>query len=399
MNFEIHWPRDTANFEYLGDIHSKMITVKHTGDIPTEFYLLSLSFMEAANKLISHVLHARENRKKDFWFFSIVYLYRQGLELMIKSIAFKYIKLDASRKNFISRVRHNLKDSFFEVNALVKEDSYQLTEEQFLWLSAFLSNISYIDEQSDMFRYPFNQKMEIFFSSQTHVNLRALGTNMINAFNILESLRNKQDIHCDLTCDPSLLIEGGSYNEQSVIGWNFYHRNYNFYPYIEGYMESADYICKLIMETDDNGHLFLPMCYMYRNAIELALKRILIEDCRYEQSIAFKKIKRKKHSVLGIWNLIREDIMLYSNAPDDDKTIEIVEIYINQLHNLDQTSDKFRYPIDTSLNLHFMNSKKFDVENISTCFNELFSFLDAVHSMLSSYKDIQSELTWEGDYY
>ena len=40
---------------------------------------------------------------------------------------------------------------------------------------------------------------------------------------------------------------------------------------------------------------------MYRNAVELGLKRIIIEDSHIERTKALKILRRKKHSLLGLW--------------------------------------------------------------------------------------------------
>lgn len=37
----------------------------------------------------------------------------------------------------------------------------------------------------------------------------------------------------------------------------------------------------------------MPMCYMYRNAVELGLKRIIIEDSHIERTKALKILRRK----------------------------------------------------------------------------------------------------------
>jgi hypothetical protein len=391
LNLNNYWPRDIADFEYVGEESLHVLKVQNSDDIQIEFYSYSKNFFEAANILISHALETTEIRKKDFWFFPIVYLYRQSLELLLKSIAFKYIIDIDDRKNFISRVRHNLKHAFEEIKVFVKDEGLDLSVREIEWLEKYLTDISSIDEQSDMFRYPFNINMKDYFTEQIHINLKALGVNMNNAYEILTDILNKEVKNIEfLVYPPILLINGGGYYEQSVIGWKF--NKVNFYPYIEGYMESADYLCKIIKEKQNSDNLFLPMCYLYRNGIELALKRILIEDCQFDYDTALNILRKKKHSILGLWNSIKQEIQLNSNSQDDDNTLINVELYINQLHNIDITSDKFRYPVDKFFNLHFNVETKYDVVNVSTFFNELFSFLDAVDSMLSYINDIKAEL-------
>ncbi|MBD7945822.1 hypothetical protein MKZ20_14845 [Psychrobacillus sp. FSL K6-2684] len=391
----MYWPRKKGNFKFVDKESIPLLEIKNTGDIEREFYVYSENFISAANLLVNHVLETNENTKKDFWLFGLTYLYRQSLELILKSIAFKYITIKNDRVEFIGRVRHNLKYAYDEISLLVPADDLSLKEREREWLKTFLTNISECDEQSDMFRYPFSIKMKAFFQKQTHINLRVLGTNMNTAYKLLTMISNKADEidHKDLIkFKPEFLMSSGSYLEQAVI-WKGFNNN-NYYPYIQGYMESGKYLYELIKD-DQKVYLFLPMCYMYRNGIELALKRILVEDCQFDNQTAANKMKNKKHSIEGLWNVIKNYIIISSDVPDDSSTINDVELYIKQLHNLDITSDKFRYPINKFLKFHFDKKVRFDVTNVSLCFYELFTFLDAVDSMLSHQNEILAEMELE----
>lgn len=48
--------------------------------------------------------------------------------------------------------------------------------------------------------------------------------------------------------------------------------------------------------AEKKANLFMPMCYLYRNAVELGLKRLIIEDSHIDNSKALK-IVRKKNTV------------------------------------------------------------------------------------------------------
>ena len=150
---------------------------------------------------------------------------------------------------------------------------------------------------------------------------------------------------------------------------------------------------------DNKKELFMPMCYMYRNAVELGLKRIIIEDSHIERTKALKILRRKKHSILGLWNSIVDEVDKYSNAPDDDTTLNDTTQYIQAFHDFDQSSDLFRYPCNKNLQVYFSEEKILDIENVVSCFEELCNFLDAVDSMLSEIKDYEAEMASYYDYY
>jgi hypothetical protein len=168
-----------------------------------------------------------------------------------------------------------------------------------------------IDKESDSFRYPFGITMEkdlfdsqkhfgikLFFERQTHINLLAFANKMEIAFEILESYLLETDIKDELFKEfkPVFLEEGGDYYYQSVIGYS-YSRD-KFYPFVKAYTESAEYLYDCMSKDKKLSELlFIPMCYLYRNAIELAMKEILFEECSYTFQEAVGLMNDRKHSI------------------------------------------------------------------------------------------------------
>ncbi|OES45370.1 hypothetical protein [Domibacillus iocasae] len=383
----ISWPRKEVDFKFIGEGNIQ-VEITNSDKIEEEFFSYSNKFISSANLLAEHALSSNEIRKKDMWIFGIVYLYRQSIELLLKSIVFQYVTDKAKQKEFIEKARHDLRQAYHEVEKHIEEKEFAPNKDENEWLSKYLEDISYLDEHSDMFRYPFTTNMKAFFTKQIHINLKALVTNMNTAYQILLDIFRKIKRNIKIEYKPLFLLSDGVYEEQSVI-W----KGNNFYPYIEGYMDCANYLYNLI-EDKKRYHLFLPMCYLYRNGIELALKRILVEDCQLDLKTAIKKLKGK-HSIVRLWNAIKDHIKSRSSASDDQEVLVNVGIYIEQLHNIDSSSSRFRYPVDKNLNMHFAKKMKLDISNVSLCFNELFTFLDAVDGMLSHQNEILAEMAWE----
>jgi len=65
------------------------------------------------------------------------------------------------------------------------------------------------------------------------------------------------------------------------------------------------------------------MCYIFRNAVELGLKRLIVEVSSIPRAKIFKVLKNKKHSLEGLWKFIDSEIEIqkYSNAPEGDTTL------------------------------------------------------------------------------
>src|SRR5690606_37250126 len=153
---------------------------------------------------------------------------------------------------------------------------------------------------------------------------------------ILDSYLLEIDIKNELFKDykPVFLEEGGDYYYQSVIGYSY--SKDKFYPNVKAYTESAEYLYECMRkDRKKNELLFIPMCYLYRNAIELAMKEILFEECSYSFQEAVGLMNKNKHSILSLWNSIKLDIIKHAQAPEEDTTLTNVEKYIKQLHYID----------------------------------------------------------------
>ena len=156
--------------------------------------------------------------KLDLWYFAMVYLYRQSIELLLKANIFKVVISENDRKQIIGNVRHDLKQGFDKLLELKNLEERGNANVNWLW--KYLAGISSIDKESDMFRYPFSNNLNVLFDKQTHISLVATHDNMNKAYNILNELY-KTGHFTEQTYEsylPQLIIEGRHYYQQSVVG-------------------------------------------------------------------------------------------------------------------------------------------------------------------------------------
>ena len=392
--YEHKWIRENMNLYHTEKNSQNIIAVSNSGDLDKDFYKYANDFFDAA-ECVMHYLgedaaEKQDIAKLDLWYFAMIYLYRQSLELLLKANIFQVVLNENDRKNIIGHIRHDLKqalEKIIELRHLDLDDN-----ENAEWLITYLTDISRVDRESDMFRYPFGNNLKVLFEKQTHISLVATHDNMNKAYEILKGLYNRGTFSDDIyEADlPQLIIEGGYYYQQSVVGYKY--SKYSFYPYYSSYEEVAKFLRDVII-TQNKITFFMPMCYLYRNAIELGLKRLIIEDSHIENSKALNIIRKKKHSILGLWNSISEEIREYANAPNEDTTLDDALLYIQTFHNFDKSSDLFRYPCNKNMEPYFLEEKKLDIDNVSSCFEELCNFLDGVDGMLSEIKDYEAEMT------
>lgn len=389
---DFKWIRPNIDLFYIALNSKNIVQIMNSGNLEKDFYEYANIFFEAAECVMKYLLEVASNdrdiAKLDLWYYAMIYLYRQSLELLLKATIFQNIGDTATRKKYIGIIRHDLEKAFEELISL--KNMSIVDNENIKWLKEFFSDISYIDKESDMFRYPFGMDMKVLFQKQTHISLIETGINFNQAFKSINHLYNTGKILEECINTPSkLIIEGGSYYKQSVVGYKYHHAS--FYPYYTSYIEVGNFL-KNYMINSQKSNLFLPMCYLYRNAVELALKRIIVEDIFNDDMIFSKILKKKKHSILGLWNSIVEELKKYANNSQDTLEIDNATQYITKFHNYDLNSDIFRYPCDKNMNSYFLNLTKFDINNVSSCFEELCNFLDAVDTMINEIKNIECEI-------
>lgn len=387
-----YWIRKDINFTSYNKNNDDIVILKNSNNLYSEFELYSEFYLKSAEMitecLITEVADKRDISKLDSWFFAVAYLLRQSLELMLKATSYK---LGVEHKRIISDMRHDLNIGI----SILEEDltTDQKSNTYFKWLSDYFNNISDIDKDSDMFRYPFNSKMETFFDHQIHLDYIAIFENTEKAILIMKALINNslEEFTSEHQHDPVFLIEGGHYYQQAVIGYKFI--SGDFYPYIKAYTECANFLHEKIQASSDNIDVFLPMCYLFRNAIELELKNIYLTHCSLQNSS--RELTKYKHKLLRIWNDTKQTISEHSNAPEGDTTLEECSEYIRQLNNWDGCSSTFRYPINKHGQFFFNREKRYNHENVAVCFNDICYFLDCVEMQLSHHLEIKQEIEAE----
>lgn len=402
--FEYRWPHSQPNFRKLALKNYNEIILLNNGPLEELFYGYANKFKKSARIIVENLIQRQRISELDCYFFSLAFLYRHSLELILKSIALKHIPNTEDQKKFLNDTFHNLSLLFSAITPYIKVRN----AEEYSWLKEYFESFNHMDKESDSFRYPFSIKfkkefdnakiyyIEEFIDKQTHIDLVSFVNKMELAFSILNRYYEGSSV-IDTSYKryrPTLLEEGGNYWLQSVIGYSYFRQK--FYPYIRAYIESAELLFKIAREQNDlDQTIFLPMCYLYRNGLELSMKEILFEECEYDFQTAARLLKESSHSLKKLWRHIKEDIIRHSSAPDDDNTLENVEKYLEQIHDFDGASDKFRYPTDKYLNLYFKNPVKLDIKNIYEFFTESNNFFSGASSMMSVQNEQLAEMEAE----
>ena len=243
------WPRKDARFDEVINDTLTIVRVEANKNLVESFYEYSKNYKFAAHLVTEYILNKDDISKLDTYFFSLAFLYRHSLELILKSIGFKYIDDKAA---FIKGTFHNLYDIFRQIEIHIESITSE-NNEMLEWLKKLLNDISTKDKESDSFRYPFKivtisdpffgkmYELKRVFEEQTHIDLLKFANKLEIAYEILESY------YCEESLEekeyqkykPVFIEEGGYYYAQCVVGYA-YSRS-DFYPYTKAYIETGTY--------------------------------------------------------------------------------------------------------------------------------------------------------------
>lgn len=381
-------------------------------DIENDFIRYADMFHKAGEQIAIHLLDQKNEDiyQLDTFFYPLTFIYRHCIELVLKAIGFKCITSKAERKNFINETFHNLKKIYDEVDKLY---SVSLPQDQKDWVSKFLKNISMIDAASDSFRYPFyivsekdffgndTYSLQRLFEKQTNIDLVKLSYKFEAAFSILWNWYYETTYSSTKYQELStvFLEEGGSYYSMAVVGYGY--RKEDFLPYTDAYCETAGFLRnhmeRLFEEAKYNeaSIYFIPMCYLYRNCVELAEKAILFEETDKSIDEKCAIVNKYKHSIEMLWKSIKTDAYKCWSASEFPQTMALIEQYCAELHTFDPQAIRFRYPINRNIDLAFNENQWFDYGRTSEFFEGLINVFQGIEAELSEMRSIKAEMEAE----
>ena len=249
-------------------------------DASLSLYNFSNAYYKTAHIIATRMISKKQIDELDQYVFPLFFLYRHSLELLLKSIGFKFIIDKSQRQIFLSETFHNLKNI---LEYILRHTTFSRNIAEYQWLTKYFDNISEADKASDSFRYPFHiifdfdelgcREFEVkrVFQKQTHLDLISEANKFEAAYEILNAWYldiNDPEIEHKATeyteCRNTFLDEGGDYYAQSVVGYEYRHND--FYAYCSGYKECASYMLEYLRNQYDAGidldysHMWYPMC-------------------------------------------------------------------------------------------------------------------------------------------
>ncbi|MCW7755416.1 hypothetical protein OOT00_15650 [Desulfobotulus sp. H1] len=126
--------------------------------------------------------------------------------------------------------------------------------------------------------------------------------------------------------------------------------------------------------------LFMPIVYLYRHSIELALKSLICTIVNCGRLAKSEKKKSSGHNIIGLWKIVKP-VLLDTWPKADKKPVNNTEGLLNELQRIDKSGQNLRYAHNkeggkTSLNY----PKVIRLELLCGAMNEVHTFITSCDS-------------------
>lgn len=163
-----------------------------------------------------------------------------------------------------------------------------------------------------------------------------------------------------------------------------------YYPHIQGYSNIAYF---LLNKLSKNHWSFLPIAFLIRHAIELALKCMLVSRTETNVSERTQLSKRRSHVIhKDLWMSVKDVVEHYAKSMGYDlNVVSLADTYLSELSKLDKQGDRFRYPTNYGLEYH-LQLNKIDYYQAIYWLISIFNFVNGCSDMLDAAYEFECEI-------
>ena len=166
----------------------------------------------------------------------------------------------------------------------------------------------------------------------------------------------------------------------------------NDVSYIIGYWEAGDVLVDtaITLYHPKKDRLFFPICYNYRQFIELCIKQLildaediylLLEANNMQNKNCDQRFSEKIDKTHSIETLLNWLITILRCLTEEGISKEIIKSIL-EYHKMDKTGQKFRYPKSKQNLPHFEQREDFDLEKIRDAVKNIGNYLMGVDAYL-----------------
>lgn len=385
------WPKENMNFKKVENKENTVL-IKWSHNNFEDYKKLAYEFHECGYLIFDDAINSDDNNiKLDMWFLAGLFLVRQSIELGLKSLICRCCTKNSEIQNIFINCCHDLSMLFQNYKSYEKKD--YLTSKEKAWLENYLKSLEKIDSKSDVFRFPFEDDFLAKYRNK-FLDSVAVANNLLQAFSLVKKciqygvVVDEEDNFIDSFIPEFFIFSssgiGNCYLWQSI-------NDNGFYAKINGYSGAIDFLYNNKDLTNEKK--IYPIIFMFRNTLELSLKRIFYSKVSDGVSLKAFNSKRKSHLIKkDLWKNVKPVVLNYAQARENDiAVVEIVDDLINEINSIDKNGDMFRYPTSYSLEYRFDN-EKIDLKNVYEYYKSIINFLDGCAGMLDEIADYEAEI-------
>lgn len=141
------------------------------GSTETEFYGYMKGYKESADLLVNSSVASRDISMLDTSVFPILFLYRQYLELAMKSIFLRFSEDNlGDKEDTIKKSSHNLMSIWNKVKPILEPLGSE-DKEMLVTVEEYIKEFHQFDKSSFTFRYPITKELDRVLTSEKRINL------------------------------------------------------------------------------------------------------------------------------------------------------------------------------------------------------------------------------------
>lgn len=387
------WPSKDMDFWKIEN-KTSFVTVKWSHNCFDDYKLLAYQFYECGYNTFEEVIGSgHDNVKSDMWFLTGIFLVRHSIELGLKALLCRVLSRKRDIEDAFEECCHDVSELYKKYSDMGFEKYLSNNEEE--WLIKYLDSLEEVDKKSDIFRFPFEDEFLSKYRDKFLDNVD-VANNLLQAFALVKKCIERGYISNEDKFDSELKPDFFVFATHGIGNCYLWQRisDKGFHVKVTGYSAVIDYIFETPKITNENK--LYPLIFMFRNTIELCLKRLFYSRVDNGVSIKVFNSKRKSHLIKkDLWKNVKPVIVQYATVSGQDiRIIDSVEQMLEEINNLDKKGDNFRYPTSYSLEYRF-DEKVLDISNIYKYLKAIINFLDGCDSMLDAIADYESEMRAE----
>lgn len=190
--FDLPWPQENVEIFKTGGNYYEFAHIGWDKSLSMQFHGYIEGYKNAADILIEHAISTKNIKTLDTFIFPICFLYRQTIELQMKDIYLNYSgDTKKEKKDVLKKKGHSLIGIWNKLKPVITEDASDSEIEELKIVEEYIKQFHEFDLKSDMFRYPINNDLELFFKHENRLNLPNLKDRMNELYNFFSGVDAK----------------------------------------------------------------------------------------------------------------------------------------------------------------------------------------------------------------